>query len=46
MKDRKFLTQFWEKGNLVWACESYIIGSHEEMVEWIENGIHPGYTYR
>jgi len=42
---RKYLTQFWKDDVLVWTVESYIIMSHEIMVEWIDCGNHPVYNY-
>jgi hypothetical protein len=28
-----------------WTIESYVILSHEIMVDWLEKGIHPNYKY-
>lgn len=41
----KYTTSFLEDRDIKWSVESYVIMSHEIMVSWIENGIHPEYRY-
>ena len=46
--DGKFVTHFLDYldgTREVWSVESYVIVSHEVMVAWIEQGIHPEYRY-
>lgn len=42
----KYLTEFWQGDERKWVVLSYIIEPHEVMVDWIEKGILPKYTYR
>ena len=43
--DGKFMTCFVDDGREVWRVESWVIVSHEVMVAWIEQGVHPEYRY-
>jgi hypothetical protein len=45
MVDNKYITEFNQDGQLMWQITSYIIVTHEIMVDWIEKGIHPEWTY-
>lgn len=43
--DKKYLSSFAENGKIIWQVTSYVIVSHEIMVDWIEQGKHPDYRY-
>lgn len=44
-KQGKYIVEF-RMGNIIeWVVTSYIIVSHEIMVDWIEKGIHPEWSY-
>jgi hypothetical protein len=43
--DGKYMTCFVRQQAEVWRVESYVIMSHEMMVAWIEQGMHPEYRY-
>lgn len=34
----KYVTTFFEKGNMKKIVEAYVIASHEDIVAWIEGG--------
>lgn len=45
-QEGRYITSFYDKHNhLEWWVESYVIMSHEIMVDWIENAKHPDYRY-
>ena len=41
----KYVTSFLINTEIKWQIISYVIVSHEIMVDWIEKGIHPDYRY-
>jgi hypothetical protein len=41
----KYVSTFYEDGAKRWTVVSYIIVSHEVMVDWIERSILPEYSY-
>ncbi len=45
MREGKYISEFHEGDNIKWVVTSYIIVTHEIMVDWIENGKHPEWTY-
>lgn len=45
MKDGKYIVEFRFNDTIQWVVTSYIIVSHEIMVDWIEKGIHPNWQY-
>lgn len=45
MHDGKYTTEFLKDKKSEWLITSYIIVSHEIMVDWIEKGIHPEWRY-
>ena len=42
----KYMTYFVQDGSNRWQVESYLIEPLEVMVDWIEKGILPKYSYR
>jgi hypothetical protein len=41
----KYISTFYADGVKKWTVASYIIVSHEVMVDWIEKSILPEYSY-
>jgi hypothetical protein len=46
MKDGKFVHQFWQGKKLIWEVSSPLIEDTEVILAWIEQGIHPNWTFR
>lgn len=45
LKGEKYISEFHSGDAIEWVITSYIIVSHEIMVDWIEKGIHPEWKY-
>ena len=44
-KEGKYINEFHNGNRIEWVITSYIIVSHEIIVDWIEKGIHPEWKY-